>query len=103
MDMLRISSQLPLPLHTLLSSTSCSSKSIHNLSVHFPNCHLHHHVITSRRRKSGIHVGANNEDDTTLQTVSVESNVTSEEEEDDDEQEPDPQDLEYVAQIKRVS
>lgn len=108
MAFLKLPSQLPLPFYTACSLSS--SKSIHNLSIPYPRHHKHYlrHRTTSR---SSVVVVASKEDIETELGVAAESNTnstssiatTSDDGDDDDfEEDPDPQDLEYVSQIKRV-
>ncbi|XP_071711948.1 ycf3-interacting protein 1, chloroplastic [Rutidosis leptorrhynchoides] len=109
MSLLKLSTQLSLPLNTLLSSSS--SQSTHNFSVSFPKHYLHHRIIIKRTKLVSVVVSASNEDTKTELSVAADPNtiIQEKEEEDDDddvddefEDDPDPQDLEYVSQIKKV-
>lgn len=110
MALLRLPSQLPIPLHS--ASTSSISQSTHSHSVAFPRHRKqyprHRSTITTRSR---VVVGASKEDTETelnfpgeLNTNSTSATATTTDEDDDDdfEEDPDPQDLEYISQIKRV-
>ncbi|KAD4586519.1 hypothetical protein E3N88_24120 [Mikania micrantha] len=99
MDLLKLSSQLSLPLNTL----SSSNQPIFKLSILIPHQNKRYlSCKTATRRIIGVIVGASNEDTQTELSV-AESNTTIDEDEDEDEDEdPDPQDLEYVSEIKRV-
>ncbi|KAJ9557368.1 hypothetical protein OSB04_011982 [Centaurea solstitialis] len=114
MAFLKLPTQLPLPLYTTCSIPS--SNSIHNLSFQpYPHHHKNYLHQRIRNKSSLVVVGANKEDIETQLGVGAESisdsgsaiattnNDDDEEEDDDDfEGDPDPQDLEYVSQIKRV-
>ncbi|KAI3781483.1 hypothetical protein L2E82_11498 [Cichorium intybus] len=113
MALLRLPSQLPIPLYT--TSTCSISQSTHSLSFVSP----HHSKQYPRHRststiRSPVVVGASKEDTGTEFSVAAEpdtsststtattSNDDDDEDDDDFEGDPDPQDLEYVSQIKRV-
>lgn len=107
MALLRLPSQLPIPLYT--TSTCSISQSTHSLSIASPHHRKHHlrHRSTSTTR-SPVVVGASNEDTGIDLSFAAEPNANSTSttatttDEDDFEEDPDPQDLEYVSQIKRV-
>jgi hypothetical protein len=85
-----------LPLAASPSSSSSSSYSIPTLPIfskqhHFPlSLHCHHRFRRTTRSPVVVLVGSNEE-------------TTTQEDEQLEYEEPDPQDLEYVRQIKRVS
>ncbi|KAI3784525.1 hypothetical protein L1987_43624 [Smallanthus sonchifolius] len=94
MASLKLSSQLPLPLYTF----STPSQPIHNLSISFPHHHKPYLIFnTTTRTRIRVIVGASSEDTQTELSVADEDD-----EEEDDDEDLDPQDLEYVSQIKRV-
>ncbi|KAJ0711560.1 putative chloroplast enhancing stress tolerance protein [Helianthus annuus] len=107
MASLKLSSQLPLPLYTF----STSPQPIHNPSISFPqqNKQFLSYKIAVRNRIC-VPVGASSEDTQTELSVAAESSTRIDDEDDVDEDDadedeyddPDPQDLEYVSQIKRV-
>ncbi|KAK9067441.1 hypothetical protein SSX86_014770 [Deinandra increscens subsp. villosa] len=106
MALLKLSSQLPLPIYTF----PASSQPIFNLSISFPR-HQNRYLSCKNTNGSRIRVivAVGNEDTRTELSVAEESNTTIDEEdeekdEEDDEfvEDPDPQDLEYVSEIKRV-
>lgn len=104
MSLLKFSStQLPIPLYTFLSS-----QPIHNFSVSFPHKQHYLHPRITCRRISHVTFGSGNEDTQTelIVNTTIQEKDDDEEEDDDDDDEfvgdPDPQDLEYISQIKRV-
>ncbi|XP_076950711.1 ycf3-interacting protein 1, chloroplastic-like [Bidens hawaiensis] len=103
MTSLKASSQLPLllPLYTF----STSSQPICNLSISFPRQNKHLlSCNTTLRTRIRVIVAASSEDIRTESSVAAESTTKIDDEDEDDEEyeDPDPQDLEYVSQIKRV-